>query len=159
MDSAPNSISRTFSMWSAGASVRLWPQSGPRRPHGRTSRLGQNRKNREISNPEADLQLIAPPANRELIKSRFAKALKMNAERTGEHQASPVERRVSWPHSYARPCQVPTCSTRFFNSSSNSAKLSPQNNTGTSCMSNGSFVPAFATRITSLPRPSAKPSS
>ena len=39
----------------------------------------QNRKCRKISNPEADLQLIAPPANRELFKSRFAKAHKMNA--------------------------------------------------------------------------------
>ncbi len=40
----------------------------------------QKRKCREISNPEADLQLIAPPANRELFKSRFAKARKMNAQ-------------------------------------------------------------------------------
>ena len=39
----------------------------------------RERKCREISNPEADLQLIAPPANRELFKSRFAKAREMNA--------------------------------------------------------------------------------
>ena len=38
-----------------------------------------NRKCREISNPEANLQLIAPPAHWELFKSRFAKARKMNS--------------------------------------------------------------------------------
>ena len=38
----------------------------------------QDRKCREISNPKADLQLIAPVANREPFKSRFAKARKMN---------------------------------------------------------------------------------
>ncbi len=37
------------------------------------------RKCRELSNPQADLQLIAPLANRELFKFRFAKARKMNA--------------------------------------------------------------------------------
>ena len=42
------------------------------------SECSQNRKCREISNPEADLQLIAPLANRELFKSRFAKARKLN---------------------------------------------------------------------------------
>ena len=42
------------------------------------SQISQNRKRREISNPEADVQLIAPLANRELFKSRFAKARKMN---------------------------------------------------------------------------------
>ncbi len=45
----------------------------------RTTASSQDRKCREISNPEADLQLISPPANRELFKSRFAKARKMNA--------------------------------------------------------------------------------
>ena len=38
----------------------------------------QKRKCREISNPKADLQLIGHTANRELFKSRFAKARKMN---------------------------------------------------------------------------------
>ncbi len=42
--------------------------------------LSQERKCSEISNPEADLQLIAPPANRELFKFRFAKARKMNVQ-------------------------------------------------------------------------------
>ena len=50
----------------------------------------KNRKCREISNPEADLQLIAPPANRELFKSRFAKARKMNG-----HAPSP-RNAVGW---------------------------------------------------------------
>ena len=44
------------------------------------SENSQDRKCREISNPEADLQLTAPPANRELFKSRFAMARKMNDE-------------------------------------------------------------------------------
>ncbi len=54
------------------------PESG--HSHGKLGRsvYSQNRKCREISNPEADLQLIAPPANRGLFKSRFAKARKMN---------------------------------------------------------------------------------
>ena len=37
----------------------------------------QNPKCRELSNPEADLQLIAPP-NRETFESRLAKGRKMN---------------------------------------------------------------------------------
>jgi hypothetical protein len=41
----------------------------------------QVRKYREISKPDADLQLIAPTASRELIKSRFAKARNMNDQR------------------------------------------------------------------------------
>ncbi len=45
---------------------------------GITAVISQDRTCREISNPEADLQPIAPPANRELFKSRFAKARKMN---------------------------------------------------------------------------------
>ncbi len=44
-----------------------------------TSLLSQNRKYRENSKPDADLKLNAAPANRELFKSRFAKARKMNA--------------------------------------------------------------------------------
>ena len=40
----------------------------------------QERRCREISNPEADLQLIAPRANWKLFKSRFAKARKMNLQ-------------------------------------------------------------------------------
>ncbi len=57
--------------------------------HRATSRLYQNRKCREISNPEADFQLVAPPANRELFKSRIAKARKMN----GRHNRLPNPKR------------------------------------------------------------------
>ncbi len=46
----------------------------------RTAAHSQNRKCREISNPEADLQLIAPPANQELFKSRFETARKTNVQ-------------------------------------------------------------------------------
>lgn len=49
----------------------------------------QGRECREISNPEADLQLIAPPANRKLFKSRFVKTRKMNG-----HQAQLRSKRV-----------------------------------------------------------------
>ena len=38
-----------------------------------------NRKCRELANSEADLQPIAPPANREIFEYRLAKDRKMNA--------------------------------------------------------------------------------
>ncbi len=53
-------------------------ESGRDRMRGRTAACSQDWKCRKISNPEVNLQLIAPPANRELFKSRFAKARKMN---------------------------------------------------------------------------------
>ncbi len=53
-----------------------------------------NRKYREISNPEEHLQLIAPPANRELFKSRFAKARKMNGQPNELDQARSLLRRL-----------------------------------------------------------------
>lgn len=57
-----------------------------------------------------------------------------------------------------RPCQDPIWLTRLSSSSSKSLNES-QKITGKSLMSNGSTVPALATRMISLRRPSAMPSS
>ncbi len=63
-----------------GADVGFRANTGRKSAHLGTSASSHNRKCREISNPEADLQLITPPANRELFKFRFAKARKMNVQ-------------------------------------------------------------------------------
>ncbi len=62
--------------WGLNVGCQGW--SGRTGSVARTAAYSQNRKRREISNPEADLQLFAPLANRELFKSRFGKARKMN---------------------------------------------------------------------------------
>ena len=62
--------------WGLNVGCQWW--SGRTGSVARTAAYSQNRKRREILNPEADLQLFAPLANRELFKSRFGKARKMN---------------------------------------------------------------------------------
>ena len=85
----------------ADSNVGLALRSGRYRGCARTTGRSQDRKCREISN----LQLIAPPANRELFKSRFAKARKMNGQASAARcQARRLHALVGPP-----PVESPLC--------------------------------------------------
>ena len=70
--------------------VCFWCHCGYEFADCNTGEDSQERKCCEISNPEADLQLITPPANQKLFKSQFTKARKMNdtAETRGNTRSS-----------------------------------------------------------------------